>query len=306
MNKKIKVTIGIPTYNEEKNIGNLLKSIISQKGNFKLESIFVVCDGCTDTTAQIATKLSKEDKRIKLINDGKRLGKTSRINQIFSESKSEILIMLDADILPENNSVIDEILKQFKRKNVTLVGGLDLPIKGKGLVSKSIVAGINLWIEVRKTFKEKDCIHNIHGCIYALHKNFYKSVSIPKEIINDDMYLYLKSRELGYKASFANRAVVYYLAPENLGDFYKQTYRFLVARKQIDEYFDFEFQKYFYISSKAKKLGIMNSFKKDPIFTLFAILLQISARWAIKFMTPQYNKQGVWNQISSTKKAIKI
>ena len=51
MRKKLTVTIGIPAYNEEANVRNLLVSLLAQKEtNFKLQEIIVVSDGSTDKT----------------------------------------------------------------------------------------------------------------------------------------------------------------------------------------------------------------------------------------------------------------
>ena len=73
MYKKPTVTIGIPAYNEEANIKNLLDSILSQiQNNFIIDEIIVVSDGSSDKTADIVRSLNNS--LINLIEDKERLG----------------------------------------------------------------------------------------------------------------------------------------------------------------------------------------------------------------------------------------
>lgn len=307
MKQKLTVTIGIPAHNEARNIANLLESVLLQNNKFYLlESIVVVCDGCTDETAKIAGQYLKNDKRIKLLDDGKRLGKATRLNQLFTISRSEILILLDADIVLNDTEVINEIVQEFNNNKIALVGGHDIPNPAKGFIAKIIIEGINLWSEVRKEIKAKDCIHKVHGNIYAVHEKLYKKISFPKKIVNDDMFIYLKARELGFKSSFAEKAVIYYQAPDNLTDFYKQAGRFFTGRYQINEYFGKKVLKYFKVLRSSKIRGTLNLLRINPLYAPLAIILQLSVRWVIPLVDTQYDNRGIWRQIDSTKKAMKI
>jgi len=84
------ITIGLPAYNEEKNIASIILRLkeISNK-------IIVCDDGSTDMTAQIAEKLGAT-----VINHQKNLGYGASIRSIFLKAKemnSDILITFDAD-----------------------------------------------------------------------------------------------------------------------------------------------------------------------------------------------------------------
>src|SRR5258706_16477866 len=85
------ITIGIPAYNEEKNIQWLLKSILIQKEEgFSLEKIIVIIDGATDNTFAKAS-LVKSNK-ITIISSNQRLGKTARINELIELFSTDILV----------------------------------------------------------------------------------------------------------------------------------------------------------------------------------------------------------------------
>ena len=86
----MKITVGIPAYNEEKNIASI---IVKLK---KIVDVVIVCnDGSTDSTSEIAQNLGAI-----VINHTKNLGYGAGINSIFHKAKeigSEILITFDAD-----------------------------------------------------------------------------------------------------------------------------------------------------------------------------------------------------------------
>ena len=84
------IVIGIPAYNEEKNIAKLIVQL--QKKEY---SIVVCNDGSTDMTGEIAEKMG-----VTVINHKRNLGYGAAIRSIFlkaQEIKAEILVTFDAD-----------------------------------------------------------------------------------------------------------------------------------------------------------------------------------------------------------------
>lgn len=91
------VSIIIPTFNEEKNIGRLLDSINSQSYR-KLETI-VVDDGSKDGTVKIARELGA------IVFKRKHAERSTQRNYGAKESKGEYLLFLDADMELEKDVV---------------------------------------------------------------------------------------------------------------------------------------------------------------------------------------------------------
>src|SRR3989344_2956137 len=93
--RKFSVTIGIAAYNEEKNISYLLDSILKQKEKtIQIQKIIVVSDGSTDQTVSIINQYVQRDSRINCIVGHSRMGKPSRLNQLFNSIQTDVLVIL--------------------------------------------------------------------------------------------------------------------------------------------------------------------------------------------------------------------
>lgn len=97
----MKITIGIPFYNNEKTLELAIKSVIAQ--TFKNWELFLIDDGSTDNSVEIAIKNANSDSRINLICDGANKGLVFRLNQIIDIANGDYIARMDADdvMLPE-------------------------------------------------------------------------------------------------------------------------------------------------------------------------------------------------------------
>jgi len=86
----LKITIGIPAFNEEKNIAKIITSLK------KITDSIIVCDdGSSDMTSEIAKNLN-----VIVVKHEKNMGYGAAINTIFQRAKdigTEILVTFDAD-----------------------------------------------------------------------------------------------------------------------------------------------------------------------------------------------------------------
>ena len=107
--------IGIPAFNEEKNIGAIIVQLIQ-----KYDYVIVCDDGSSDLTATIASSLGAH-----VIKHEKNQGYGSAIRTIFDESKKidgDILVTFDADG-QHQISEIDSILKPILENKSDIVIG---------------------------------------------------------------------------------------------------------------------------------------------------------------------------------------
>jgi len=135
----LKITVGIPAFNEEKNIA----SIISRLKVFT-DSIIVCDDGSSDMTAKIA-----EDMGAILVKHPKNLGYGAAIRTIFLKAKeleSDVLVTIDGDGQHQIMDV-ENILKPIEKNQADIVIGSRFLDK-KSDVPKYRELGINVITKV--------------------------------------------------------------------------------------------------------------------------------------------------------------
>src|SRR6185503_19931531 len=92
--KLIKCTVGITAHNEEANIAQILRAMLSQRLHaVEITEIIVVASGCTDRTEEIVREFATQEPRIQLYVQEKREGKTSAINVFLSHAKENICVL---------------------------------------------------------------------------------------------------------------------------------------------------------------------------------------------------------------------
>lgn len=295
------VTVGIPAHNEQNTIAEVLKGVLSQIGNgFVLEKVFVLCDGCTDNTSSIVKEYANLHKLIELREDGKRMGKSERLNQLYSLSNSDICITFDADVKFGGKNVIEEMVKRFEDEKIGLVGGANLPLPPRTFFEKIVVAWLEVWYEVRKNFRNGSSVHNHLGCITAMSKSLYKKTLIPRTIVADDDYLYFNATQLKYEFAYASKAKIYFRTVSNLHDFFNQHSRFLTLKNSIRAHFGEWVIQYYKIPFKLKVKCLIKTFFKNPFYLSLSIIFQFALIGYTKFIKPNYGN-GMWRVASSSK-----
>ena len=116
-NSDLKISVLIPTYNEEKTIKKVINEVTKVTRKYKSE-IIVINDGSTDSTSKIIKKVPD----IKVINNVKNLGKGYSIRKGIKKAKGDVLIIQDAD-LEYNPQDISKLLKPFQDNSVKVVYG---------------------------------------------------------------------------------------------------------------------------------------------------------------------------------------
>lgn len=116
------VSILIPARNEEKNIENLLKDLISQ--DYKNIEILVFNDNSTDNTEKILENYSKQFEYVNYLNSDYLpsgwLGKNYACYNLAKIAKGKYFLFLDADVRI-NGDIINKCLNYIKDKNLALI-----------------------------------------------------------------------------------------------------------------------------------------------------------------------------------------
>lgn len=100
-NKKYKISVLVPAWNEEKTIKETIEAIF--KIDYPIKELIVINDGSTDRTKEIVEELKKKYSNLKLINK-ENSGKGDSINHGIKISKGELIVIVDADSYPAEDS----------------------------------------------------------------------------------------------------------------------------------------------------------------------------------------------------------
>jgi len=144
----MKLSVIIPAHNEGRNILNALQKLTSflSRKNQDYE-IIVSEDGSTDDTLSVAEKFAKENRRVKILHSGKRLGKGGGVLRGFREAKGEIVAFIDAD-LSAGPSELEKVVDAIKGGNDVAIASRHMKksriIKDRPLLRRLAAKGINV------------------------------------------------------------------------------------------------------------------------------------------------------------------
>lgn len=219
------LTVGIPTYNGEKTIVRAINSILPQISED--DELIIVASGCTDNTEIVVKKMMNKDKRIKLITESERKGKSSAINLIIENAKSDIIIQTDDDVILEMDAILF-LLPHFKDELIGAVSGNPIPIIPKNnLFYNWTIMSYRKIGEIREK-EVKDKTFNVHlsGYLLAFRKKALKEVSFSKgAMLVEDVWMGKIIRDKGYKLTYEPNAKVYVKCPTTIKDFLIQKAR---------------------------------------------------------------------------------
>lgn len=233
------ITIGIPAYNEEANIGHLLSDLLKQRGHgFLIERILVMSDGSSDETVSRARSL--DDDRIVVLEDHLRKGKSLRQNDIIDRATSDILVFLDADIIISDCYFIDRLIRPLLREEADLVSGTLLEVTPENFLEKMLFASMEFKRLVFRLFRGGDNMYNCVGPVRAFRRRLYQTIRFRPNIA-DDMYTYLFCTNNGFTFAFVPEAVVHYQLPGTLSDYFKQSFRYNDYLGKTHEHFSQDF-----------------------------------------------------------------
>lgn len=223
------ITIGIPAYNEEQNMANLLQALEEQAGGRVCEVI--VSDDSTDVTPDIVRDHARRS-RLDVVHfhHKKRRGAAAAWSEIFSRARGDAIILYDADTVPA---------PRCTARLANSLGGNGLVASNSQPVPASGVAGrasafISHWLRsVRKAGLSK---YTVMGRGLAIDAGVAKKIAIPKHIIAIDLYLQCRVIEMGLGVAYDDDAVVYFRPAQNMQDLASQVLRAANGHNQIKEY----------------------------------------------------------------------
>ncbi len=117
------VTILIPAYNEQAVLETKIQNTLQIDYPKDKLAIFVISDGSTDNTNQIAEEMAKQG-QITFIPVLERKGKANALNVGLAQARSDIIVFSDSSIMLQPDS-IKQIVRRFSDPKIGCISGED-------------------------------------------------------------------------------------------------------------------------------------------------------------------------------------
>ncbi len=214
-----KVSIVIPAYNEEQDLGRTIDNIL--EAYYPNKEIIVVDDGSTDSTYQVAKKYIPQGvKVIQRVNGGK----YAALNTGLVYATGEFVISVDADSLVTRTAIV-EIVKGFMEDPEVggVAGTLKVYNRHKFLTKLQSLEYLIQIEVVRRAFDNFGTITVAPGAFSAFRRAaVVESGNYDPDRLLEDFDLTIKLQKAHKVLRGNSEALCYTEAPETVQDVYKQ------------------------------------------------------------------------------------
>ena len=266
------ITIIMAAHNEELIIEKKIESIFSSSYAREKIQLIVGTDCCNDATDSILAKQADIYPELTHIIFKERQGKIRIINNLVKQSKNEILILTDANVL-FSTKTLASLVRHFKNDSIGLV---DSHMKNYGLSSSGISYPEQSYISLEVILKQAEgklwgCMMGPFGGCFAIRKKLYKPV--PEKYLVDDFHINMNILKQGSMAIHESEAIVYEDVSSHLSAEFNRKIRISAGNFQNLIHFSKMLIKhgsisFAFISHKALRW-------LSPFFILFSLLLSI-------------------------------
>jgi cellulose synthase/poly-beta-1,6-N-acetylglucosamine synthase-like glycosyltransferase/spore germination protein YaaH/peptidoglycan/xylan/chitin deacetylase (PgdA/CDA1 family) len=224
------VSVIVPARNEEMVIQRTVSTLLSSDyPNFE---IIVVDDGSVDQTASRVREAFGDDPRVRLFEQENR-GKAEALNFGLAQSKSEIVIALDADTLFRADTM-RKLVRRFEVKNLGAVAGNAKVGNRVNMITRwqalEYITSQNL---DRRAFDALNCITVVPGAVGAWRRDLILNAGgFTGDTLAEDTDLTISIRRMGYDIAYEDKAIAFTEAPDKLGSFLKQRFRWTFGTLQ--------------------------------------------------------------------------
>ena len=254
-----RITVGIPSFNEEFNISRLLHSIIElnklgsndldnqnnsyyknddslssetlEEKTFEITEV-IISDDSSDNTCRIVDEIAAQNPslNVKLIHHDCRRGVSAAWNEIFRNATGDVIVLYDADIIIEKNTTA--FLVGSIREDTGLCASNSKPLVSKKSTITRASVFIADWLGAVRKFGLSQ--YTVMGRALSISSDVAKKITIPENVIALDLYLQCKVLEQGMGVDYNENAVIYFKPPDNMFDFSSQIIRAMNGHKQIE------------------------------------------------------------------------
>jgi len=302
------LTIAICAYNEQWNIGRLLDNLLYNQEIPSDAEIITICSGCEDKTPDVVRHFAGQDRRVKLIEEPTRLGKASAVTKILTQAKGKLVIFISADVTPQPRCVTS-LVKAMADPSIGIACGRPEPVKRGRAIIKRIVD--TLWSyhnwQLERLNHAGFLMHASE--IFCLRGGVLNEV--PLGIVNDDAFLAVVMKKLGFQIRYVPESVVRIFGPQTLTDYLRQRRRIIFGHYQVRAVTG-HFSQYLFYSLLARPKFTLKmlieyvAMNRRVLSYMAALLVEIVANLLALADNLRGKSHAIWRISPTTKTAIEV
>ena len=263
------ISVLIAAFNEEEVIASKIESILQGDYPVNRMEILVGSDASTDSTNEVLEQLKNAHPKMRIFMFEERSGKPGVINRLVKESKGEILVITDANVMLDR-SALREMIRYFMQPEIGLVDSrmVNTRLKKDGIShQEKFYISREVRIKHNESLIWGSMMGPFGGC-YAVRKTLYRSV--PDNFLVDDFYINMAVLQQGFKCISNIEAKVYEDVANNLLEEFRRKKRISAGNYQNLSAF-----KSLLISAQPGVAGCFFSHKVIRWFVPFLVLITL-------------------------------
>ncbi len=218
------ISVLIAAFNEEKVIGEKIRSVLDGNYPRELLEILVGSDASTDNTDQILQHLQEEHPSLHLSVFKERKGKPGIINQLAEKARGKILVITDANVMLDPDT-LTQLICYFKEEQTGLVDSrmVNIAVNNEG-ISKQEKFYISREVRIKhhESLIWGSMMGPFGGC-YAVRKSLYQPV--PEKFLVDDFFINMCVLKQGLGCISNLEAMAYEQASSDPGEEFRRKMR---------------------------------------------------------------------------------
>ena len=263
------VSVLIAAFNEEEVIEAKIRSILEGTYPSDRLEILVGSDASTDRTNEILRLLEKSHPGLRIFLFGERIGKPGVVNRLAEESRGEVLVITDANVMLDREA-IREMVRLFAEPSTGLVDSrmINTNLKKDGIsVQEKFYISREVRIKRHESLVWGAMMGPFGGC-YAVRRSLFRPV--PRNFLVDDFFINMSVLQQGYRCISNIDARVYEDVSNDLSEEFRR-------KKRIS-------------SGNYQNLAMFRSmlFSRSP-GVAFCFFSHKVLRWMVPFLVTQSN-----------------
>ncbi len=225
------VTVLMAAFNEEEHIVSTIIGCL--KIDYPNFEIVIVNDGSTDATVDKIRPFAQAGK-VRLIDKSKNEGKAMALNDAIPLTNGEILLILDADAVPDSG-ILNAMVPHFRAGRVGAVTGNPRVLNRRSLLAKMQAIEFASIVSLqRRGARVWGKLLTMSGVVGAFHRNaLLDSGLFSPEMSTEDIDLTWKLQLKFYDIRYEPRAIVWMRVPVSLGGLWRQRRRWATGLAQV-------------------------------------------------------------------------